>query len=257
MDEEFDLDVLPEETSVEEEEVLPAKPKFKVKVDGSEIEVDEDELLNGYSRQADYTKGKQALAEERKAIEEQRKVVLEAKQASEEIVELEYLGKQAEGKLKEYANVDWVKFMTEDPTNAQLHRVKYEELSRQYQQHVQYTSQRKQVLDALREQEVNTSLTKFNDDLKAEFPNWEKESGNIATTAQEAYGFSVEELNQLADVRSIKVLRDAANWQRYLKAKAVKHGEVKTSVFDKQLGSKVSAKPTAETEWANRMKKYQ
>lgn len=41
---------------------------FVVKVDGSEIEVTRDELLAGYSRQADYTKKTQELAHERKEL---------------------------------------------------------------------------------------------------------------------------------------------------------------------------------------------
>jgi hypothetical protein len=42
---------------------------YRVKVNGEEIEVTEDELLNGYSRQQDYTRKSQELAERRKAID--------------------------------------------------------------------------------------------------------------------------------------------------------------------------------------------
>ena len=40
-----------------------------MKVDGQEIEVDLDELRNGYSRQQAYTKRSMELAEQRKAFE--------------------------------------------------------------------------------------------------------------------------------------------------------------------------------------------
>lgn len=46
------------------------KPQlFKVKVDGEDVEVTLDELLNGYSRRADYTKKTMAVAQERKSLE--------------------------------------------------------------------------------------------------------------------------------------------------------------------------------------------
>jgi hypothetical protein len=44
--------------------------KHKVKIRGTEEEVDYDELVKGYSRQADYTRSKQELAEQARAIRE-------------------------------------------------------------------------------------------------------------------------------------------------------------------------------------------
>jgi len=53
---------------VESQEEQP-KPKYKAKVGGEEIEVELDELINGYQRTADYSKKTQALAEQRRAVE--------------------------------------------------------------------------------------------------------------------------------------------------------------------------------------------
>lgn len=47
------------------------EPKFKVKVDGEEIEVTQEELLRGYMRQKDYTQKTQQLAEQRRQFEQQ------------------------------------------------------------------------------------------------------------------------------------------------------------------------------------------
>ena len=57
-----------EETEVEE---LEEQPVYRVTVDGDEIEVTQDELINGYSRQQDYTRKTQELANQRKTIEQQ------------------------------------------------------------------------------------------------------------------------------------------------------------------------------------------
>lgn len=60
-------------------------PKHKVKVRGEELEVDYDELVKGYSRNADYTRSKQELAEFRRATEEaaQRQVAEAAQRAQQ------------------------------------------------------------------------------------------------------------------------------------------------------------------------------
>ena len=48
------------------------EPKYTVKVDGEEVEVTQEELLRGYMRQRDYTQKTQALAEQRRQIEQYR-----------------------------------------------------------------------------------------------------------------------------------------------------------------------------------------
>lgn len=64
----------PEETQPESDnqQTTEEEPKYKVKVDGEEIEVTQDELLRGYMRQKDYTQKTQALAEQRRQFEQYR-----------------------------------------------------------------------------------------------------------------------------------------------------------------------------------------
>ena len=58
----------PQEDQVEEEE--SEQPQlYTIKVDGEETEVTLEELQNGYSRQRDYTRKTQELAQQRKAVE--------------------------------------------------------------------------------------------------------------------------------------------------------------------------------------------
>lgn len=64
-----------DEEETEEVEEEPDQPQaFTVKVDGEEVEVTLDELLKGYSREADYTRKTQALAERSKEIDQYRTV---------------------------------------------------------------------------------------------------------------------------------------------------------------------------------------
>ena len=59
-----------EHTDVEEE--APQLQTFTVKVDGQEVEVTQEELVNGYSRQQDYTRKTQELSQQRKTIEQKQ-----------------------------------------------------------------------------------------------------------------------------------------------------------------------------------------
>lgn len=61
----------PEKSEEESEEETEEEPKYKVKVDGQEVEVTQEELLRGYMRQSDYTRKTQALANERQRYEQQ------------------------------------------------------------------------------------------------------------------------------------------------------------------------------------------
>ena len=63
----------------EEQEQEQEQPRYRVKVEGQEYEVTQDELVKGYQREADYTKKTQKLAEQRKAVEAEYAAVEQAK----------------------------------------------------------------------------------------------------------------------------------------------------------------------------------
>ncbi len=98
-----------EQTNVEEEIEQPLT--FTVKVDGQDIEVTQEELINGYSRQQDYTRKTQELSQKRKTIEQQQ-----AELAQRDAIYSQLLPKM-EAQLKgELANEpDWSKLYEDDP----------------------------------------------------------------------------------------------------------------------------------------------
>ena len=98
-----------------EEELL-----YAVKVDGSEQEVTLDELMKGYSRQSDYTKKTQELAEGRKAIEQlyaQYNSEIHALQQERQqyMDTLTNIISNQGGELEKFANVDWDALRENDP----------------------------------------------------------------------------------------------------------------------------------------------
>ena len=71
---ESEVEMDDEEYDQDEDESAQAET-FTVKVDGQQVSVTLEELQNGYSRQSDYTKKSQALAEERKSFDGDRSSV--------------------------------------------------------------------------------------------------------------------------------------------------------------------------------------
>lgn len=61
-----------DETKDPETDTPSEDKKFTAKVDGKDVEVTLEELLNGYQRQSDYTKKTQALAQEKAALAKQQ-----------------------------------------------------------------------------------------------------------------------------------------------------------------------------------------
>jgi len=98
----------PEEPDEDEEE-----PRYTVKVDGEEIEVTLDELVNGYQKDSDYRRKTQKLAEERQALDADREIVTSAKAEREQYATLlPKLRKMIEAAPDE---PDWEKLIDDDP----------------------------------------------------------------------------------------------------------------------------------------------
>ena len=70
---------------------------YTVKVDGKDVEVTLEELMNGYSRQADYTRKSQVLAEQRQKAQEELEATQQERQRY--LSQLEQYNVQADKQL--------------------------------------------------------------------------------------------------------------------------------------------------------------
>jgi hypothetical protein len=184
--------------------------KYRVKVDGEELEVPEDELVKGYSRTQDYTRKTQQLAESRKAFEsEQTGVRAEREKLA---VQLTQLSDALQSMTP--AEPDWDKLRVEDPeafagTYAawQLHKERMETVKQAQADAIQ-----KVVADR------QADLQKVVDAEKAmmveAIPEWKNpETAKKESTALREYatkqGFKDEDLNNIIDHRVYVMLRKA------------------------------------------------
>jgi len=211
-DEEFDdedEELDEEQTDVEEEALQPQT--FTVKVDGQEVEVTQEELVNGYSRQQDYTRKTQELAQQRKTIEQQQ-----AELAQRDAIYSQLLPKM-EAQLKgELANEpDWNTLYEDDPVGyvreKQLWDEKKEKLSA-----VSAEQQRLQQEALVKQQQQIAQFVEYgNQKLLEIIPEWQnqevatKEKLAISEYAVNTLGYTPQEIQQVYDYRALLGLRNA------------------------------------------------
>ena len=207
----------------DEQEVENETPQmYTIKVDGKDTEVTLEELQNGYSRQADYTRKSQVLAEQRKKADDELATTQQERQRY--LSQLEQFDSQADSKLKEYAATDWNKLKEEDPMEYMTQRDAYRDL--QENRRILKDEQKEVGLKQQQQQ-----LTKFEEVKKINYneliqrlPEWgDPEKGSQVKQAVKNYavtkGFTEQELNTLIDARSVEVLHKAMLYENLLKAK--------------------------------------
>jgi hypothetical protein len=109
-----------------QEEETQEPTSYTVKVDGKDVEVTLEELQAGYSRQADYTRKSQVLAEQRQKADDELAATQQERQKY--ISQLEQFTGQADKKLDEFKSVDWEKLKADDPMEYMTKRDQYREL---------------------------------------------------------------------------------------------------------------------------------
>ena len=246
-EEETEEEVEEEETEIVAEEDLT----YTIKVDGKEIEVNIDELKNGYQRQADYTRKSQALAEQRKETESIQSERMQLEQERQMYANgLQMLQEQQSAKLNEFNSVDWESLKTEDPY---AYMIKKEEF-RDAQEKVQSVAQQQQYVQQEQMQKQQTAKAEF---VRAEYarlvealPEWENKESSIKKDIRDyaaTVGFRPEEIDQLADHRSVLVIKKAMEYDKLTKKVAPKKKAVK-KVPKVQKSGRGNSKEDAATE---------
>ena len=221
-EEEYEPEDNREEEGDDEEEV------FTVKVDGEDTEVSFDELLEGYSRQSDYTKKTQALAEDRKEIEQVREQFKSEygnlqTERSQYQQALGQLGAQLNAGIMRYQGVDWEKLKADDPVAYVTKRDEFREEQERIQAvhgQMQAVQQQQQADADKMHREAVVEQTAMLGKLIPEWNDAEKQPA-ISKSIREyalAEGYAKEEVDALIDARSVNVLLKAMRYDELQKA---------------------------------------
>ena len=247
-----------EEEVAEEEEydvVAEEDLKYTIKVDGEELEVGIDELKNGYQRQADYTRKSQALAEQRKETEAIQSERMRLEQERQMYANgLQMLQEQQSAKLSEFENIDWTALKDEDPYQYMLKKDEY----RDAQEGVNNVAQQQVLIQQEQAEQANKARAHFVQQeyskLVNALPEWNDASSTIKKDVQEyatSVGFRPEEINQLADHRSVLIIKKAMEYDRLTTKVAPKKKAVK-KVPKVQKSGRGNSNEDAATEAMNK-----
>ena len=204
-----------------DEPVEEVKPRYKAKVGGEEVEVELDELINGYQRSKDYTQKSQALAEQRKAMEAEREHLEHVKQErmayAQKLKALDsFLSQQNKGEdlevLKETDPIGYaVKVAEQSQREKQLAVVRAE------QQRIAQQQQAEQ------QQSLQNHLKAESEKLASVIPELATPKGDAIRKEIREYaksvGWSDQELASVYDHRAVLTLYKAMKFEQLQKGK--------------------------------------
>jgi hypothetical protein len=221
-----------EVTEEEDYEVVAEEDlKYTIKVDGEELEVGIDELKNGYQRQADYTRKSQALAEQRKGTEAIQSERMQLEQERQMYANgLQMLQEQQSAKLTDFEGIEWDSLKQEDPYQYMIKKDEY----RDAQESINNLAKEQQLVQQEQAQQANQARAHFVQQeyarLVEALPEWNDSKSSIKKDVREyasSVGFRPDEINQLADHRSVLVIKKAMEYDRLTQKVAPKKKAVK------------------------------
>jgi len=191
------------------------EPTYEVKVSGRTMEVTLDELLQGYQREADYTRSKQDLSLEKSRLDQ----TLQQSQTeiNQKLAKLNELNNSAQSQLQaEYANIDFEKLYEDDPVEASKLEHKMRKRAENLQR-IQYETQQAQNVELQKfiqgeQSKVMSLVPEFNDPGKAS--KLKSDMKSYLTNV----GYNDQEINTIYDSRQVLLIRDALAYDKIRRA---------------------------------------
>jgi hypothetical protein len=210
-----------EQSEYEDEPVEEVKTRYKAKVGGEEVEVELDELINGYQRSKDYTQKSQALAEQRKAIDAERQHLEHVKQErmayAQKLQALDsFLSQQNRGEdLEVLKDTDPIGYAVKVAEQSQ--REKQLAVVRAEQQRIAQQQQAEQ------QQTLQNHLKAESEKLASVIPELNTPKGDAIRKEIREYaksvGWSDQELSSVYDHRAVLTLYKAMKFEQLQKGK--------------------------------------
>lgn len=193
---------------------------FKVKIDGKEVEVPEEEVIKGYSRQSDYTKKSMEVAEQRRQIESV------AAQFQQERAQYQNQLNQLTQALGQELNkqVNWEQLLENDPVEYLKQQHLYNQRQAAYQQSQQAQAQYAQQTREQESRNAQQRLQHEREQLVANLPAWKDEAtavseGRALSKHLIERGYTEQQIAGLTDHKTLILARESMLY-RQMMAKA-------------------------------------
>lgn len=218
------------ETEEQEQELSAEEEQpdiYTVRVNGEDVEVTFDELTKGYSREADYRRKTQEVAEQRRAVEKQIQEAQASSQKSQQLEKqyIELLPKLAQQlQADNQPEPDWNAAFEADPIEAtkleRQYRVQKEDRAKKLQA-IQSEQQRLMQEDQQRQQvRYQQHLADQQKLLLEAIPEWadekvrDKEVSEMRAWMVESGRFTPEQVNQISFAGHVISIRESHKFSR-------------------------------------------
>lgn len=205
---------------------------YTVKVAGEDVQVTLEEALRGYSREQDYTRKTQALADQAKAKEQEvaaaRDEYLAGLQTVQQIIEAQQ--PRVDQSLRDTNPAEWSAQMLQHRQWAEQRQAVAAETERLSAQRAAAEAKEQESLVASERAKLFEKVPEWSD------PKVLKAEAASLISHGAAYGFDADEIENVVDHRAMLVLRDAARYRELI----AKSGNVRATVEAKKV-----AKPGA------------
>jgi hypothetical protein len=207
-----------------------ASDTFTIKVEGKEVKVTREELIEMAQKSQSATQRWEEAAEMRRAAEAEQKATQDAFKRAEGLMHQYH--SQLNATLNQFNNVDWQALLNEDPSEYLRVRHAFESVQNQMFA-LQQDQQRLQHEQAVMQQEETAKRLKAETAKVADaIPEWrdakvaEKERSNIIDWMAKR-GYTPQEIGNVTDARRLVELRDAWLMSQLRDKKALADKKVK------------------------------
>lgn len=179
-------------------------------------------LKDALLRQQDYTQKTQAVAEQRRALEAQAQQVQQHAQLSQQYV-AEYAEALALDKeLAQYKTINWNRLMDADPVQAMKLDRQMRDIQARRDEVVSSVTQKQQAQAIEAQRIAQQRLNEGRAVLEREIKGWTPDTAKALASFGMEQGFTEQELAQVNDPRTVKLLHKAWQYDQLMKAKTAK-----------------------------------
>jgi hypothetical protein len=185
----------------------------EVEIEGKSYKVPK-ELKDMVLMHKDYTQKTQAVAEQRRAVDERAQALESRERIMAQTFDKAVEFRDVQNRLTQYEKIDWQSLAEQDPAQATRLNIAYQQLQREAQTKWNALQQANSQAEQLTQEQRQQQLVQAEQDLKTRLPNFGPQlAEKIVTTAKDSYGFTPQELEGLTDARHVHVLHDAMKWR--------------------------------------------
>lgn len=176
-------------------------------------------LTEAQMRHQDYTRKTQEIAEHRRILDEQAKL-LNAAQAFQQAAQKEFSELAViDGKLSQFSQVDWAKLWEDNPVEAGKLRILRDELKDSRDRLASQLGAKQQEFQNAQQQHLREVIARGSEVLRRDIRGWSPELAQNVRSHAASYGFTEAELATVVDPRMVKMMHDAYQFRAMDKAK--------------------------------------